>query len=166
MADYLDKLIARGVISDRAAERVRPYVEGVKNFARGGVSEVLKGAGVKLPDWSNRVGDVLQSDSANTALGVMTPLKGAGVRMGIPAASDLREATNANAPIKKYTDALVLNKITPKEFEGFMDALGTHKPHTFKMIKDAKAEREELLQSVWEQLSGMRDEGLIRPEGE
>jgi hypothetical protein len=46
-------------------------------FGKGGLTEVLRNAGVQLPDWSNRVSDVAQSEPFNTALGITTPMKGA-----------------------------------------------------------------------------------------
>jgi hypothetical protein len=48
-------------------------------FVKGGLSEVLKNAGVQLPEASNRVSDFMQSEPVNTAIGMTTPLKGAGV---------------------------------------------------------------------------------------
>ena len=53
-----------------------PYLKGAKDFARGGVSDVLRGAGVQMPQASNAVGDLLKSDAANTAMGMTTPIKG------------------------------------------------------------------------------------------
>jgi len=53
-----------------------PYLKGAKDFARGGVSDVLRGAGVQMPQASNAVGDLLKSDAANTAIGMVNPLKG------------------------------------------------------------------------------------------
>jgi len=53
-----------------------PYLKGAKDFARGGVSDVLRGAGVQMPQASNAVGDLLKSDAANTAIGMVNPIKG------------------------------------------------------------------------------------------
>ena len=53
-----------------------PYLKGAKDFARGGVSDVLRGSGVQMPQASNAVGDLLKSDAANTAIGMVNPIKG------------------------------------------------------------------------------------------
>jgi hypothetical protein len=53
-----------------------PYLKGAKDFARGGVSDVMRGAGVQMPQTSNAVGDLLKSDAANTAIGMVNPIKG------------------------------------------------------------------------------------------
>ena len=55
-----------------------PYLKGIRDFAAGGVSDVLRGAGVQMPQASNAVGDLLKSDAANTAIGMVNPIKGAG----------------------------------------------------------------------------------------
>jgi hypothetical protein len=55
-----------------------PYLKGARDFAKGGVSDVLRGAGVQMPQASNAVGDLLKSDAANTAIGMVNPIKGAG----------------------------------------------------------------------------------------
>jgi hypothetical protein len=53
-----------------------PYLKGAKDFARGGVSDVLRGSGVQMPQASNAIGDLLKSDAANTAIGMVNPIKG------------------------------------------------------------------------------------------
>jgi hypothetical protein len=60
-----------------APNPVPGIVQSARDFLKGGLSEVLKGQGVQLPEWSNRVGGVLQSEAANTAIGMTLPLKGA-----------------------------------------------------------------------------------------
>lgn len=82
MADYIDQLIARGVISDDAAARamthwpqepnanVDAFKRGVSDFARGGVYGVLKGQGVDTPEWMDRGADVVNGQGANDALSV------------------------------------------------------------------------------------------------
>lgn len=54
--------------------------------------------------------------------------------------------------IKTYTDALLLGKITPAEFEGFMDALGVDKAMSTRMRDSLLQQRQELLGSVRQQL--------------
>ena len=130
-----------------------PYFQAAKNFAGGGLQRAMA-----LPN--NAVGRALQNPDNMMALGMMTPIKGAGVRMGRPAA--IPNAANFNASIKRYKDALVLNKITAPEFEGFMEAMGADKSLIQKMITDAHQERKKLLQAVREQMSGMHEEGNIR----
>jgi hypothetical protein len=64
--------------STHQAERpnpAEPYLKGVRDFATGGVSDVLRGAGVQMPQASNAIGDVLKSDAANTAMGMVNPIK-------------------------------------------------------------------------------------------
>lgn len=89
MADYLDQLLARGVISDDAAARAMthwpqqgeerletsppPYRQDTLNFAGGGIHGVLKGRGVDTPEWADRAADVIHSPAFNDALGA-TPL--------------------------------------------------------------------------------------------
>ena len=79
MAD-LDQLLRRGVISERAAQRMmthmpeqpnpaQPVLDAVGRFARGGISGVI--------GHHDPLGDALQSEGANAALGVMGPIKGA-----------------------------------------------------------------------------------------
>jgi hypothetical protein len=80
---YLD-LIKRGAAATGA-------------FARGGITGLLRQQGVQIPEWSNRIGDVLQSEAANTAFGVMTPIKGTGVRMGIPEFEDYPRAVDVRS---------------------------------------------------------------------
>src|SRR5215468_11057550 len=48
----------------------QPYIDMARNFAKGGMTETLRGAGVQLPDWSNRISDIAQSENFNTALGI------------------------------------------------------------------------------------------------
>lgn len=55
-----------------------PYLQAARDFARGGISGVVRGRGAEMPAWSNQVGDVLTSEPANWAIGMATPLKGAG----------------------------------------------------------------------------------------
>jgi hypothetical protein len=50
------------------------YFEAARNFARGGLSEVMKGEGVRMPEWSNRLSDFFQRDAVNTAVGMATPV--------------------------------------------------------------------------------------------
>jgi hypothetical protein len=80
----VDSLYARGLISDDAMEKLRalmtheaarpnpaaPYLRDAKNFATGGVSEVLKKRGVELPDWINSVGNILQNPDNQAAMGM------------------------------------------------------------------------------------------------
>jgi len=82
MADYIDQLIARGVISDDAAARamthwpqqpnanVETFKQGVGDFARGGVVGLLKGREVDVPEWADRANDVIHSPAFNDALSV------------------------------------------------------------------------------------------------
>lgn len=88
----------------------QPYIQGTKDFLKGGLSEVLKGQGVQLPDWSNRVGDVLQSEAANTAIGMAAPLKGVGA---------LEKAAAESPSITAYHGS-------PHDFENFdLSRIGT-----------------------------------------
>jgi hypothetical protein len=77
MAD-IDALVRRGVISDRAAQRMMthmpeqpnpalPVIDAVSRFAKGGIAGVI--------GHRDRLGNILQSDAANTALGVLTPMR-------------------------------------------------------------------------------------------
>jgi Inorganic Pyrophosphatase len=46
------------------------------DFLKGGLTQVMRGQGAQLPDWSNRISDFAQSEPVNTVLGVVAPLKG------------------------------------------------------------------------------------------
>jgi hypothetical protein len=60
---------------------VRSAASAAGDFMQGGLTGVMKGQGAQLPEWSNKVGNVLQSEAANTAIGMASPLKGG---MGAP----------------------------------------------------------------------------------
>jgi hypothetical protein len=101
-----------------------PYLKGAKDFARGGVSDVLRGAGVQMPQASNAIGDVLKSDAANTAIGMVNPTvknfrtnqfktPGASANADVSSFSPSRtrasveaELRDAHANIQGYKDAI------------------------------------------------------------
>ena len=74
-------------MTHRPEQRPEPYMHPnvpvasgyVRDYLHGGVPEVLQNRGIALPDWVNRTNEFLHRDDVNTALGVMTPLKGAGM---------------------------------------------------------------------------------------
>jgi hypothetical protein len=151
----------------------QPYMNMARDYMQGGLARVLRQRGVELPDWINKADAVLQNPDFNLAMGVMTPIKGAGVRMGAPLASDIKPAGNtlktlgANInpdlqAIDKYGDALIFNKITPSEFEGFLNGLGVDQRHIPGIISETKRRGDELRQAVRDEIMGMRDEGVVR----
>jgi hypothetical protein len=80
-------------------------------FMKGGLSEVLKNAGVQLPEASNRISDFMQSEPVNTAIGMTTPLKGAGV---------IQEAMSAAKP------SITAYHASPHNFDEFdLSKIGT-----------------------------------------
>jgi hypothetical protein len=62
MADYLDSLVKRGMISDDAAARMKPYLDFATNFAGGGLQRALG-----LPN--NAIGEALQNPDNQLAIG-------------------------------------------------------------------------------------------------
>ena len=97
-----------------------PYLKGARDFAKGGVSDVLRGAGVQMPQASNAVGDLLKSDAANTAIGMVNPIKGPfrPNQFKVP-----RAAENSN--VGDLVDR-VGNKIPYEDNEFLVEAMRSH----------------------------------------
>ena len=78
-----------------------PLRRAVMGFFSGG----LQGAGMRMPPWlqSNVVQRAVQNPDNVAAMGIMTPIKGTGVRMGSPELGDLRPAANQNLTLREFT---------------------------------------------------------------
>lgn len=97
--------------------------------------------------------DPLSPEAAGRALWTAMSMAGAGMPYAQRGAVGITGGKPPGPPtIKTYTDALLLGKITPAEFEGFMDALGVEKAMSSRMRDSLMRQREELLGSVREQL--------------
>jgi len=75
MPEYTDALQQYMTHQPERPNPAQPYLDAAKNFYAGGLHGVLKGAGVKTPEWSDRLAGFLNNPSANAALGVMSPMK-------------------------------------------------------------------------------------------
>ena len=96
----------------------KPYTDAAERFAKGGISGVI--------GHHDPLGDVLQSDAAATALSVMTPIKGTGVRMGAPELGDIKGAANFNTA---YSPSRTVKSIETElqearaNIQGYKDAI-------------------------------------------
>jgi len=81
-----------------APNPVLPIVEAGKAFATQGLQGLANQQGIQTPGWSIDLGQFLSSDAANTAIGMVSPLKGArptATQTVIPPASaDIKKAIN------------------------------------------------------------------------
>jgi hypothetical protein len=67
--------------AQRYLDLIRRGAAATGAFAQGGLTGLMRQQGVQTPEWSNRIGDVLQSEAANTALGATTPLGAIGSKL-------------------------------------------------------------------------------------
>jgi transposase len=110
---WLDALVSRGIISPDAATQALPYVKGAKDFASGGITGALRGAGVQLPEASNRFSDFMQSDDVNAAIGMAMPPAIAGKPEMI---SKLMEMLEAGSSRQQIADELGVGKGTVNRY--------------------------------------------------
>jgi hypothetical protein len=52
---------------DPGADRARQYINDFQAFAKGGLTGVAKGRGVKLPEWSDTIDEAAHSEVVNDA---------------------------------------------------------------------------------------------------
>lgn len=106
----------------------KPYLDAASRFATGGISGVI---GHRDP-----LGDLLQSDAANTAIGMVGPLKQGLIRQGL--AFDQAGRTLHSKPIPIGTEPQILARAEQRLSEG---------P---RVVAD-KAEREAILRKNWDE---------------
>lgn len=78
-----------------------PYVQGTKDFLTGGILQTLRGQGVQLPEWANRISDVAQSEPFNAAIGMATPFAKAG-ELGSAGANLLENQINSLSKTERF----------------------------------------------------------------
>lgn len=100
------------------SDQIGMTAQNLGTFLKGGLVGVLRNQGAQFPDWVNRTSDVMTSAPFNAALGVMTPLKGAGI---VPAT--MEKFPVALKPSVSVESAAA-NLAKAQEFKQKIEALG------------------------------------------